>query len=166
VVPKCNIEWSPIHQTNLVILNHENEHAFIYSARNGDLHLVKDSLKLSKSECFIHTRAQYLYTFEISVNAQRDLIASGGRAEIVAQTNALQMPVWFFTFPMSGRSCGGLQSLVCFWFVHSGRQTVKTPMQGIQMKQLLHLPRRSGKVHRSEIGGLTESHLGYLKENK
>jgi hypothetical protein len=57
---------------------------------------MKDLLKLSKSECFIHTRAQYLYTFEISVNAQRDLIASGGRAEIVAQTNALQMPVWVF----------------------------------------------------------------------
>jgi hypothetical protein len=32
------------------------------------------------------------------------------------------------------------------------------------MKQLLHLPRRSGKVHRSEKGGLTESHLSYLKE--
>jgi hypothetical protein len=79
---------------------------------------MKDSLKLSKSECFIHTRAQYLYTFEISVNAQRDLIASGGQAEIVAQTNALQMPVWFFTFPMSGGSCGRLQSLVCFWFAH------------------------------------------------
>jgi hypothetical protein len=58
------------------------------------------------------------YTFEISVNAQRDLIVLGRQAEIVAQTNALQMPVWFFTFPMSGRSCGELQSSVCFWFAH------------------------------------------------
>jgi hypothetical protein len=45
-----------------------------------------------------------IYTqLNISVNAQRDLIASGGRAEIVAQTIALQMPVWVFTFPMSGK---------------------------------------------------------------
>jgi hypothetical protein len=45
-----------------------------------------------------------IYTqLNISVNAQRDLIASGGRAEIVAQTIALQMPVWVFTFAMSAK---------------------------------------------------------------
>jgi hypothetical protein len=35
---------------------------------------MKDLLGLSKSESFIRTRAQYLYTFEISMNAQRDLM--------------------------------------------------------------------------------------------
>jgi hypothetical protein len=80
---------------------------------------MKDLLGLSKSESFIRTRAQYLYTFEISMNAQRDLMVRRAGGNCCSDKYALQMLVWVLTFPMSGRSCGGLQSLVvCFWFAH------------------------------------------------